>query len=132
MSRLNGLHSAALFRQASEYGDILSAMIEEATEIAPPQSMGELDSCSLIAADAATLREWAQRLEADARLNEYVPVTAFLAGFRVSRTLEVMHASPGVSTALILVGVEGPMVRHLVRLFTHFLDLLSAPQGMKA
>ena len=132
MSRLNGLHSAALFRQASEYGDILSAMIQEASEISPPQSTGELDSCSLIAADALTLREWARRLEADARLNADVPVTAFLAGFRVSRTLEVMHASPGVSTALILVGVEGPMVRHLVRLFSHFLDLLSAPKGFRA
>ena len=131
MSRLNGLHSAALFRQASEYGDILNAMIQEATQISPP-STDELDSCSLIAADALTLREWARRLEADARLNADVPVTAFLAGFRVSRTLEVMHASPGVSTALILVGVEGPMVRHLVRLFSHFLDLLSAPKGFRA
>ena len=132
MSRLNGLHSAALFKQASEYGDILSAMIQEASEISPPQSTGELDSCSLIAADALTLREWARRLEADARLNADVPVTAFLAGFRVSRTLEVMHASPMASTALILVGVEGPMVRHLVRLFSHFLDLLSAPKGFRA
>ena len=131
MSRLNGLHSAALFKQASEYGDILSAMIQEATQISPP-STDELDSCSLIAADALTLREWARRLEADARLNADVPVTAFLAGFRVSRTLEVMHASPMASTALILVGVEGPMVRHLVRLFSHFLDLLSAPKGFRA
>ena len=132
MSRLNGLHSAALFRQASEYGDILSAMIQEATEVSPPQSADQMDSCTLIAADAATLREWAKRLEADARLNEDVPVTAFLAGFRVARTLEVMHTSPAAATALILVGVEGPMVRHLVRLFAHFLDLLSAPKGMKA
>ena len=132
MSRLNGLHSAALFRQASEYGDILSALIQDATEVSPPQSMGELDSCTLIAADALTLREWARRLEADARLNEDVPVTAFLAGFRVARTLEVMHATPAAATALILVGVEQAMVAHLVRLFTHFLDLLSAPKGMKA
>ena len=131
MSRLNGLHSAALFRQASEYGDILSALIREATEVSPP-GIEEMDSCTLIAADAATLREWAQRLEADARLNDEVPVTAFLAGFRVSRTLEVMHATPAAATALILVGVEKATVRHLVRLFTHFLDLLSAPQGMKA
>ena len=131
MSRLNGLHSAALFRQASEYGDILSALIREATEVAP-LGIDEMDSCTLIAADAAVLREWARRLEADARLNEDVPVTAFLAGFRVSRTLEVMHATPAAATALLLVGVEKATVRHLVRLFTHFLDLLSAPQGMKA
>ena len=131
MSRLNGLHSAALFRQASEYGDILSALIQEATEVSPP-GIEELDSCTLIAADAATLREWARRLEADARLNEYVPVTAFMAGFRVSRTLEIMHTSPAAATALILVGVECKMVTHLVGLFTYFLNLLSAPKGMKA
>lgn len=126
------MHSAALFAQASQYGNILSDLIQSATEAASPETRGELDCCTLIAADAATLREWAARLEADVRLNESVPVTAFLAGFRVARTLEVMHASPVVATSLLMVGVEGPMVRHLVRLFEHFLDLLSAPAGMKA
>lgn len=132
MSRLRGLHSAALFAQASQYGDILSDFIRSATEAATLETRGELDCCALIAADAATLREWSARLAADERLNESVPVAAFLAGFRVTRTLEVMHASPVGATSLMMVGVEGPMVRHMVQLFSYFLSLLAPPAGMKA
>lgn len=125
-------HSANLFRQVSDYGETLGTFMQIVDCVARPRSNDEREISQDFAADVDTLRGWATRLEADASLREEVPAEAFLAGFRVARTLETLCSNPVVGPMLSEVGIQGQTVGQLVATFRHFLDMLRAPVGLKA
>lgn len=127
-------YSAALFRQASEYGVLLDALLQSVALLTDTSAPSEIEAVQMIAADAGTLTYWADRLQADAGVYDTIPVAAIMAGFRVARTLQGMHADPTAGPVLALAGVQKAVIDNLAQTFAQLLNRASAAMktGMRA